>query len=172
MTQDEAWEGLLDPDERIVWQGKPSGKFKFRIRNPFAPIFFIILLSTPAYTLLTKPVSEGTPSILALVLFALWGLIGIHVMDTVNRRRARYMLTNRRAIIRFTPWRMPKISSFPITPQTILTLDQGAASAVWFGPNLDRKTYSWKHSATAGFELIEAPGKVYQLLHTVQRGDA
>lgn len=165
------WDELLDPDERIIWQGQPSGKLRLEITNPFAPLFLIVLISFPVYSLLTNPIAEEIPALICVVVIGCWGLVGIPVWAAYKRNRTAYALTNTRALIRYRATPSAKVSSFPITPQTLLTLDEGRARSVWFGPDLTKKSYSWKHYKNTGFELIDDPRAVYQYLRQIQQGE-
>ncbi|MEL7166658.1 MAG: hypothetical protein AAGL96_14400 [Pseudomonadota bacterium] len=171
-TVDDDWQGLLDPDERIIWQGQPSRRVQLEFESVFSVIFMAVWTGIPLFALITQP---GSAVLIIPVLFVGIGayfFVGQHFWAAFQRRRTFYTLTNTRAFIGHAALTGRTLDSYPITQDTPLQLDEGRARAVWFATGPKTHMFSNARTAPIGFQRLDDPRAVYQLLRNVQRGDA
>ena len=171
-TARDEWSGLLDPDERIIWQGQPSGRVRLEFESVFSVVFMAVWTSIPLFMLISAPESAFLLVPVLFVGIGAYFFVGQHFWAAYLRRRTFYTLTNRRAFIGRSRFGQRTLDSFPITESTNLQLDEGRARAVWFGTLDGRQMFSNKRERPIGFERLDDPRAVYQLLRQVQRGDA
>ncbi|MEL7091726.1 MAG: hypothetical protein AAFN94_08335 [Pseudomonadota bacterium] len=171
-TADDEWQGLLDPDERIIWQGKPSGRVQLEFESVFSVIFMAAWTALPLFALIAQPKADMLIIPVLFVGIGAYFFVGQHFWAAFQRRRTFYTLTNTRAFIGHAALTGRTLDSYPITPDTPLQLDEGRARAVWFATGPKARNFSNEGTAPIGFERLEDPRAVYQLLRNVQRGDA
>lgn len=172
MTRTDEWEGLLDPDERIIWQGQPSRRLRLEFENPFVVVFMLVWIAIPLGMVITQPRSLflGVPAIFLAIGFHFF--IGQHFWAAYRRGRTFYTLTTSRAFIAHRGLTGRKLDSYPITQNTNLRLDEGRDKASWFGTSQGRRMFSNRIEANVGFERLDNPRDVYQKLRAIQRGEA
>lgn len=172
MTRHDEWEGLLDPDEWIIWQGKPSSRIQLEFDSIFLVLFMMVWGGIPLFMVITNPAALllGVPTLFLGI--ALYFFAGQHFWAAYQRSRTFYSLSNTRAFIARAGLTGRKLDSYPITEPTTLQIDEGRSKTVWFGATKGRQMFSSKTEKKLGFERLEAPRDVYQLLRKVQRGDA
>ena len=169
--QDE-WAGLLDPDERVIWQGQPSGRVQLEFESAFSVLFMVVWTAIPLFALIAQPQSALLIVPVLFVGIGAYFFVGQHFWAAYLRRRTFYTLTNKRAFIGRSTFANRTLDSFPITEATTLQLDEGRACAVWFSTGAQSKMFSNSKEGPIGFERLDDPRAVYQLLRQVQRGDA
>lgn len=159
------WVGILQKDERIVWQGRPSGGLHLRLSD-FPLILFGLFFSGFALFWMTAASRAGGA-------FWMFGLIhfsaGLAIVALplfwrpLVRRRSFYTLTDRRALIASDlPVRGRRLDIYPINRMSELSLDPGKPGSVWFASK-----HSWTsitRSARIGFELIPDAARVFSLI--------
>lgn len=172
MTRADDWDGLLDPGEHIIWQGQPSGKVRLEFESVFSVIFMAIWSGIPIGMIIFVPSSIFliVPPFFAAI--GVYFFVGQHFWAAFQRRRTFYTLTDKRAFIARGSFGKRTLDSFPITPDTPLQLDEGRARAVWFGSGPKQAMFSNKREHPVGFELLDDPRAIYQLLRNAQRGAA
>ncbi|QDY68566.1 aspartate carbamoyltransferase catalytic subunit [Qingshengfaniella alkalisoli] len=170
------WTGILQPGERILWQGRPDGRLVWSDVNPKRSVFgFIIVIFALSWMMGAATVTSGDPfvSIIFFVfgmLFVFLGLqraFGYVVRDAWERSRSWYTLTDSRAIIATDTFGKRRLNSFDVTADTTLTLEDGVPGAVFFG-----RSFGSGSSQKVGFKRIDDPRHVYDLMRKVQRGQA
>lgn len=100
------------------------------------------------------------------VLVGLWLVAGHWFFDAYKRKRARYALTNKRALIARTIFGR-RMESYPIERGNQLRLISGKLDTVHFA----QKTYRTKNGTQVkniGFRFIHDGQAVYDLLRKVQ----
>lgn len=96
------WSSHLTPGERVVWEGRPdTGLFVFRAYDgfliPFAVFFGIVAVGVILVGALNDVVFLAVGVIFALT--ALYMGVGRFFVSQSRRKRSRYALTDRRALI-------------------------------------------------------------------------
>ncbi|SIO17674.1 hypothetical protein [Vannielia litorea] len=170
------WEGLLDDDEEILWQGRPAGGIVVRGSDLFESLFGLFFAGFAVFWI-SMASSMGAPrngpGIFAL--FPLFGLpflaVGLYLAfgkffwRAHVRRNTNYTLTNKRGFIATDVFNNRKLRSYAL--QDGLELEQTArGDTLWFATELvttrgknGTRTYRKK----IGFELIEGGPRVMGL---------
>ncbi len=169
------WEGLLDDDENIVWQGQPDGKFRLRGKNIVISVFGLFFLVFSLFWTVMAA-SAGQMPVGMRLLFPLFGLpfvlvglylvVGIHWFDALGRRKTHYTLTNKRAFIA-TQMFGKRLKSYPIDEDTVLDLRPGPPDSLFFAEEVRRRK-NGTFRVPVGFELIPNGHAVYQLFRKAQ----
>ncbi len=105
----EAWRGLLAPDERIVWQGRPATRLDLKASDIPASLFGTVFLAFSLFWIATTASFVSETGEVATVLFPLAGIpflfagaylmVGRFFWDARRRARTWYTLTDRRAFV-------------------------------------------------------------------------
>lgn len=161
------WSGLLDPGERILWQGQPDARIDWRTLRPmkliFGLSFCLIGLWVAGATLAghTAPFPEAVIPLVLGLAFAAVGMragLGDPLIDGWQRSRTWYTLTDRRILIATELRGRRQLSDMAITAETRLVLEDGTPGSVAItGP---RKMT---------LRRIEDARSVYALLRQVQQ---
>lgn len=180
MNRDDAWAGLLDADEKIIWQGQPDSGIKptlSMIGNAGVGLFFAFM----GLRGLIQSYSDSGPHGNSLLIFSGFGLIfaGYHVFAPgFLRRYTWYMLTDRRAFIaENVPFCGLTTNSYPITSETVIELEEGTPPSVIFAS--ENKSFArmffidrGPSNSEIGFEYIADARHVLKLMRDIQKGGA
>lgn len=165
------WEGILDPGERILWQGRPDQRLVFGGADLVNGIFGLFFAGFALVWMLIAAAGGGFFWTFGLLHFAV-GLgiaLGPSLWSMHRRRRTWYTLTDRRAFIatdtRFTG---RTLRSWPIRPDTALTLAEGQPPSLWFAEEL-RRGKRGTFRVPVGFERIPDAPAVMALMRGIQR---
>ena len=168
------WEELLDPGERILWQGRPDGAVVLRPRNMAAFLFGLAFAGFALFWMVMAAQAGGMFWAFGLIHFSI-GLalsFGALFWGAFRRRRSWYTLTDRRAFIATDmPLKGKQLQSYPITDDTALRYDEGELDSVWFAHDY-RSNKNGSTRVDIGFERISEGEKVYRLMRDIQRGAA
>lgn len=169
----DGWAHYLDPDERIIWQGRPDGGFHMKPKNFILAAFGVFFAGFAAFWMVMASSAGGGFWAFGLIHFS----VGVGVVfsaiywNTFKRRRSWYAVSNRRAFIASEmPFRGRRLRSWPIDNQVPLELDEGAFSNVWFAKETRRSKKSGTQTVRIGFERLPEGRDVYRILRDVQRG--
>ena len=178
------WEGLLDRDKVILWQGRPSGAVVVRGSDIFESVFGLFFAGFAVFWV-SMASSMGTPRNAPGVfqLFPLFGVpflaVGLYMAfvkyfwRAFVRRHTNYTLTNKRGFIATDVLGNRKLKSYALTDA--LELEQGArGDTLWLATRTDtrrnkngfRRTYTKR----IGFELIADGARVMGLAQKARRG--
>lgn len=174
-----SWAPLLDPDEYILWQGRPDGGLHLKGSNLLisglgvgfiAFSFFWIAMAFSFPGTQSNPLGWLFPMFgLPFVAVGLWLVFGVHVVDVRKRRRSIYALTNKRALIG-TDFGTRRLKSHPISKDTALELRPGPPDTVIFAV-VERHNDDETRVEEIGFEYIADGARVYEMIRKVQRGE-
>ncbi len=179
-TSAHLWIGPLDEAERLLWQGRPDGRFRFNMLNLAPSLFGVVFLAVGLFELTYVQSFEKGLSLLGAVpaalavtflLFGLHLVLGIHIGETYDRRNTRYALTDRRAIVALKRFGRLSLTSFPISAETEIELRATTPQSVLFA---DRyiELEDEAERQRIGFELLADAEAVYDLMLQVQQGTA
>lgn len=181
------WEGLLEPGERILWQGHPDARVEWGEVVSFQSMFGIVFTAFAVFWI-SMAVSmgghfeDGLSSIFPLfgvpfVAVGLYLVVGRLIHDAFRRRGTWYTLTDRTAFIAVTLRGQRKLERYPISRDMKLVLEDGMPGTVWFAEKVTHNPGGWSGTGSnrsyrgpsttrepIGFRRIEAPRKVYRLL--------
>ena len=165
------WEGILDPGERILWQGRPDAQLAIGVAEVMGGLFGLAFAGFALLWMIIAAMGGGFFWTFGLLHFGV-GLgiaFGPPLWSVHRRRRTWYTLTDRRAFIatdtRFTG---RTLRSWPIRPDTALTLAEGRPPSLWFAQELRRGKRGSFHMPV-GFERITDAPAVMALMRGIQR---
>ncbi|WP_103763200.1 aspartate carbamoyltransferase catalytic subunit [Roseovarius confluentis] len=167
--QDE-WEGILDPGEQVLWQGRPDPAITFRAAHAAALVFGLFFAGFALFWMVMAAQAGG--------LFWMFGLIHFTVglgiafggifWEPWKRRHTWYTLTDRRAFIaRDLPFRGRTLKSYPITDRTRLEFRDGTPGSIMFDHEMRRRK-NGHYRVDIGFERIAKAEEVLRLMRQVQ----
>lgn len=172
----DAWAGILDRDERIIWQGRPDGAIVFRAPQLVGLIFGAAFAGFALIWMIVAAQAGGYFWMFGLLHFAVGIAVGIGglFLDRLRRRRSVYSLSNKRAFIASDmPLMGRRLKSFPITAETVLETDGNDPATIYFASET-RRHHTRRGSRTStmpiGFVRIDDGANVYALLRKIQRG--
>lgn len=170
------WVGILNPGERILWQGQPDASIDLSplsLRRAIPALFmagFAIF-----WTRLSLGALDQGPIGLIFPLFGLFFLTlalhqaGGHVLVTAWRRRhIWYTLTTQRAFIASDFLRRRTLDAYPITAETIVAHEDLEPGNLWFATDFATSPQGSKR-VRIGFERLPDSRHVNDLIRQVQR---
>ncbi|MCG7627077.1 aspartate carbamoyltransferase catalytic subunit [Epibacterium sp. MM17-32] len=172
MTDARGWEGLLDAEEHVLWQGRPDPGFVVSgSMIPFT-IFGLIVTCFGAFWTVGA-MSFG-------VLLGITGLfplgVGLYLLGaglfwpSFSRRRTWYSLTNRRAFIATDlPFVGRSLRFWDIDSDTVIEFEEGRYSTIWFHEETIGEGAN-AYPKRTGFERISNGREVLRLMRQVQAG--
>jgi len=171
-TASNRWEDYLDPGEKLLWQGAPATGLRFTGVGLMLSVFGLFFFAFAVFWVFMAA-SMGAGFFFALfgvpfVLIGLWLLAGHWFFDAYKRKRARYALTNHRALIARTVFGR-RMESYPIDAASPLELESGKLDTV----NFAQRVYRGKNGINVvkiGFRYISDGQEVFDLLRGVSEG--
>ncbi|MCM2561615.1 hypothetical protein M8756_05095 [Lutimaribacter sp. EGI FJ00015] len=179
MNAPDPWLGILEPDEIILWQGRPDARIDWRALSARRATVGAVTTLVAALWIglagnVLAPVNRPLADVLlagagfALLAVGLFNLFGHVLWDAYRRARTWYTLSDRRAFIATKlPFLGKQLHSYPITSDTLLTFDDCEPASIGFAFKpvpLKRNT----RLRMLGFERIHDGRSVYALLRGVQ----
>lgn len=164
------WEGLLDPGEEIIWQGAPVPGLHLRIRNVALAAFGAVFAGFAVFWMVMAASIGGGFWAFGLIHFSVGvGLIiGSLFWRRFKQRRTFYSLSDRRAFIATNlPVVGRRLKSYPITSETVLTLEDTDPPSVHFAREV-RRSKNGAYTVGVGFERIPDGHEVYALIRRIQ----
>lgn len=132
------WTPHLDPGERLLWEGRPDERlFLFERRDIFG-VPFSLLWGGGVFFWLATAIGSGAPLSLViwgspLVAFGAYMIVGRFFVDAWIRRRTRYAITDRRALIARDAFGR-SMREMPLRPGLEVELREGGLDSVRLGP--------------------------------------
>ena len=166
------WEGILDPGEKIVWQGRPDPGFDIPGREIPTALFALFFAGFALFWMTKAAQHGGAFWMFGLVHFSVGlGIFWKSVFgNTMRRRHAWYTLTNRRAFIATDlPFKGRELKSYPITPESPITVKAGRLATIQFARERRRGSKGRSYTIPIGFERIAEGDKVLAFLRRAQR---
>lgn len=169
------WEGILDPGETILWQGRPDQAFHVDPGEIPGALFGMFFAGFALVWMALASRSGGFFWMFGLIHFT----VGVGIVrstlysPTRRRRRTWYTLTARRAFIATdSPRKGKELKSYPITPDLPITFQDGPPATIHFAREMRTGDKGRSYTVPIGFERIADGHKVLALLHKVQRKEA
>lgn len=173
-TPPAGWEGLLDPGERIVWQGRPDTAVVWTARSIPTMLFGVVFAGFALFWMIMASEAPGNFWMFGLIHFAVGvGLIiGPTFWSAYRRRNSWYTLTDRRAFIATDmPPMGRRLKSYPIDADTVLEFDGNEPGTIHFAHEY-RRSKNGSYKVNIGFERVTGAAEVYGHFRAVQRGEA
>lgn len=172
MTRHDGWDGILDADEKILWQGRPDAALELTVPMLGKAAFGLMFMGIAVQWMIKTSQAGGYLWAFGLLHFSAgFGLMGMAVLgDSWRRRHTWYTLTNRRAFIATDmPLRGRKLRDYPITEDTLINFHDGHLPSVSFGfePVPMKRHTSMRE---VGFEKIAAGADVFKMIQSVRSG--
>lgn len=188
------WDDLLEPEEQILWQGRPEASFRIGRGGALISVFGLFVLgfailwislaariSTGSFIDLVFPLF-GLPFVLA----GLWMVVGVHVWSMFQRRYSFYTLTNRRGFIGADlPFLGRRLNWYDVDPNGIGVVERGGLTDVQFGSqkisqfrtqtdmfNTHRVPTRFDSTAPIAFEALADPAPVLKALRDLPKESA
>ncbi len=183
------WEGLLEPGERILWQGRPDSRLVWADLLQVQTLFGLVFTGFALFWIASAarmgrgfggggPVDGVFPLFgLPFVAVGLYMVVGRIFWDAFVRRGLNYTLTDRTAFIAANLMGRRKLERYPVGPDMKLVLEEGTPGTVWFAEKVTHRPGGWTGSGSnrsyrgpsttrepIGFRRIETPREVYRLL--------
>ncbi|MGI9395639.1 MAG: aspartate carbamoyltransferase catalytic subunit [Boseongicola sp.] len=174
MNDQSGWEGILDEDERILWQGRPDGHIALIASHYPLMAFGTIFAGFALFWMIMAGLSGGYFWMFGLIHFLIGAalVVGPPLFSAFRRRRTWYTLTDRRAFIATDlPLTGRNFKSYPIDEDARLDFVDGDPSSVHFAEAV-RRGKNRTYRIPVGFERIEDGREVYRLIRKVQSGEA
>jgi len=168
------WEGILDPGERILWQGRPDGRVVWRVRHLPTMLFGAVFAGIALIWMILAARAGDFVWTFGLIHFAagLSLILGPTLWPAFRRQRSWYTLTDRRAFIATDmPIVGKRLKSYPIDADTVLRFDGDDPGTIHFAQDY-RRGKNGSRKVDIGFERIAEGRDVYALIRRVQRGAA
>jgi len=170
MSTPSDWEGILDDDEEIRWQGQPDGAFHLDMRQPAGIGMGVFFMGFSLFWMNMASMAGGYFWMFGLLFSGIgfYNTIGVHFWKTYVRRTTHYTLTDKRAFIATQPLGKRLLKSYPITKDTPLGLEGSDPATIVFASETRRGNESG-YVVKIGFERIYDSRKVYALLREIQK---
>lgn len=171
-THPPEWQGILDDDERIQWQGHPEHRVRFTFRSKFEPFFYLFYVAFSVFWMVTAALAAGPFWMFGLIFFAVgaYKLVGQHYWKARLRRATFYTLTDKRAFIASNPpFGARKLDSYPITAQTPLRLEEDRGLTTIYFAHQNSTARNKDRIGTIGFELLADGRQVYSTMRQIQK---
>lgn len=171
-TGPDAWEGLLDPGEVIIWQGQPAPGIRLEWDSVFHPFFFLFFTGFSVFWMVIASQAPGPFWMFGLLFFGIgsYNLVGVHFWKAMKRRNTFYTLTNKRAFIGTNFAGKRSLESYPIAAETPLRFEEGNFANIWFGKQTHR-TQKGRITTDVGFLRLAEGRDVYAKFRQIQRTD-
>ena len=173
-TTPSGWEGILDPGEAVLWQGRPDTKVTWKIHHFVSFLFGLAFAGFALFWMIMASQAGGAFWMFGLIHFFVG--VGIAVgppyWSAWKRRHTWYTLTDSRAFIATDlPLKGRALKSYPITEATMLDYDSGEPASIHFAHEY-RSTKNGSRRVPIGFERIEGGAEVYRMMRDIQRKEA
>ena len=168
------WEGILQPGERILWQGRPDRAFALKPQHILSLIFGLVFAGFALVWMVMAARAGGLFWSFGLIHFAVGlGLaIGPPLAWMIRRRGTWYTLTDRRAFIATDlPVKGRSLADYPIMPDTPVISDDRMPGSVLFAREM-RAGRKGPLPVPLGFERIADAVPVTALIRAIQNGSA
>lgn len=165
MADHMGWQGILDDEESILWQGRPEKGIRWFDGDVSGTIMGIFMVCFALFWMF-KAAESGTLMWIFGFLFLLVGgrqALAGNVIPAYIRSQTWYTLTNRRAIIATDmPVRGRRLTTVPITPDTLVTYEPASPGSILFGPPIIAQRRN------EAFLLIPDAERVMRLIRKIQ----
>lgn len=170
MSTPSSWDGILDPDEQIRWQGQPDTAIRIDMSQPMSIAMGVFFMVFSVFWMSGASRAGGFFWMFGLLFFGtgFYNAIGVHFWKAFQRRTTHYTLTNKRAFIATQVFGKRVLKSYPITITTqIEWLDADPATIIFARET--RGSGKNSYEAKIGFEHISDDKEVITLLRQIQK---
>lgn len=167
------WDGILESDERILWQGRPETRLVFppERKGGFWAGIGLAVIGLLQLSVLLRVDLEITLWPYALIPVGLGAaIVAVQPFWTrMRRRRTWYTLTDRRAFIATEmPLRGKRLQSWPVDGDAPLILTESNPASVWFAEEREKRDNGRVHVTPIGFERIADAAEVVEQMRELR----
>ncbi len=179
------WQGILDEDETILWQGRPANRVLVEFNSPMEAFLALFFVGFSLFWMWQAMAAPGPFWMFGLLFLGvgLYNLVGQHFWKAHLRKSTFYTLTDKRAFIaKKTAMGQKSLKSYPIRADTALSIEeQKGLSSIYFATEdvLVSRPSHWRvngmplnntsrSSTDIGFELLEEGRDVFALMRSLQ----
>ena len=171
MSIPSGWEGILDKDEGIRWQGRPDAAVVWKLSNIPTILFGLAFSGFALFWMIMAAAAGGGFWMFGLIHFFVG--IGISIgpvfWSAYRRRNTWYTLTNKRAIIATDlPTRGRILKSYPISKDTVLGINTDDPASITFATERRRRK-NGTYEVKIGFDRIADGKQVYTMIREIQK---
>ena len=166
---DRFWQDLLEPEEELLWTGRPRPKLSlrnFQLFGPFVGAIGTVIAGAFVLRGNTLPVSQSVVVAVIVALVALSLLRGMKRLTDL--RRTRYALTNHRALFFKLTRDGTRAKAFPRGAETKPDLRPTSPPSVFFIRH--EQPGNPARAAHLGFEYVEDSDRLSALMVTPYKG--
>ena len=191
------WDGILEPGERILWQGRPDASVVWAdllaaqtLFGLFVTVFALFWIGAAAAMTGSIGWSDSWFDLIGMV-FPLFGVpfvgVGLYMVvgrlfhDAFRRGRTWYTLSDQAAYVATDMLGKRALRRHDIDRMDRLELDDSRPGSVWFGQDrqlrhvhfrardgFPGRTHSYVHLAPVGFERIADARAVYGMIRDLR----
>ena len=168
----DGWADILDPNETIQWQGRPSGRFRIERHQIPLLLFGCAFAGFALVWMGLAAAAGGFFWTFGLIHFSVGVGLGIFPIfkDRFVRQRTWYTLSNKRAYIATDlPVVGKSLKTYPIESRTPTEFRPGATPSVFFSSKTVRRNKR-RVEVPVGFEMIADGKEVHRLIQQIQTG--
>ncbi len=169
------WDGILDADEDILWQGPSDGGITFSAdQGPMGILMGLFFMGFSLFWMSSAMQAGGSLWMFGLLFFAVgfYNAIGCHFWKAYLRSNTFYTLTTKRAFIaQNVPLKGKSLKSYPITETTVLEYDGAEPATINFASEERKRSKGSRYTVDIGFERIRDGRKVMALMRSIQTGN-
>lgn len=165
------WDGILKPDETIIWQGRPEQGLGLRRQHIFFVLFGLAFSGFAALWMWLASTAGGYFWTFGLIHFT----AGIAVIilpiagPAYMRRKTWYTLTDQRAFIAdITFFGRKRLKDYPITKSTRVKVKNGPLTTIHFAERTGRSK-NGTYRIPIGFERLRDGQTVAKLISDMQK---
>lgn len=167
------WEGILAPEETVLWQGRPDSRIRFAPGNLKEIIPGVIFTGFSLIWMIMAAQGGGFFWMFGLIflLIGLRQLTNGNLLDARRRKYTWYTLTNQRAFVATDlPGQSRKLTSYPLNAASLLELEDTDPPTIWFTQGVERDWTNWtaSHEPRAGFRYVPEARHVLGLMRDIQ----
>lgn len=170
-TVPSGWEGLLDPGETILWQGRPDQRFHLSFDKLPIAVFGLFFTGFALFWMLGAAMGGGNFWMFGLIHFSVGAYMTGNALagEALRHRATWYTLTDRRAFIATrTLTKGRQLQSFPIDKDTVFDYRAGPLATIYFNQQTRRGNKGSSYTVDIGFERIAEGDSVLALMRQIQ----
>lgn len=167
------WEDIFEPDEKLLWQGRPDPNFAWQKRHILPVILAIGVACLGVIWIFFTDLGSGYTVIMGVILLLLAVFLAIAppVMAMMVRKASWYSLSNKRGFIAMhRPNLGRKLNAYAIEPDFDIKFDGKTPATIYFAiaPRINGNRADLMKIS---FDLIEDGQKVYDMMRAIQKGE-
>lgn len=166
------WEEIFEPDEVLLWQGRPDPSFAWQKRHILPVILGIGVACLGVIWIFFTTLGNGYTVIMGVVLLLLAAFLAIAppVMAMMVRKATWYSLSNKRGFVAMhRPNLGRRLNAYAIDPDFPIKFDGKALGTIFFAL-APRPSGNTSDLMRINFDRINDGQKVYDLMCAIQKG--